>query len=120
MATQDVEMAEVEAPHPLQLKFEDAEELVASYGPKSSPDQGIALYQNILSYGGFCVFVCRRDEGDAGLIPVGTTEEEDAASEQVQRVKEHAIYKLAQLYIQYGCVTMLARISGDTRGWHAF
>lgn len=25
----------------------------------------------------------------------------DAASEEVQRVKEHAIYKLGQLYIQY-------------------
>lgn len=30
------------------------------------------------------------------------TEGDDAATEEVQRVKEHAIYKLGQLYIQYG------------------
>jgi hypothetical protein len=52
MATlQDVEMVEAEAPHALQLQFEDAEELVALYGPSSSPDEGIARYQSILSYG---------------------------------------------------------------------
>lgn len=49
---QDVEMTEPEVVHPLQIKFEDAEDLVAAFTTSSKPDQAIQIYQEILSYQG--------------------------------------------------------------------
>lgn len=49
---QDVEMTEPEVVHQLQLKFEDAAEIVAGFSATSKPDQAIQLYQEILSYHG--------------------------------------------------------------------
>lgn len=44
---------------------------------------------------------------------------EDAALEQVQRVKEHSIYKLAQLYIQFGREKELATLLQSLRPFFA-
>ncbi|RLN90399.1 hypothetical protein BBJ28_00014819 [Nothophytophthora sp. Chile5] len=85
-------MAEPEAVHPLQTQFEDAGELAASLTAKSSPDAAIQQYQSLISYAG-----------------------EDATLEEVQRVKEHSIYKLAQLYIQYGREKELATLLQSLR-----
>ncbi|RLN32269.1 hypothetical protein BBJ28_00015780 [Nothophytophthora sp. Chile5] len=85
-------MTEPEAVHPLQTQFEDAGELAASLTAKSSPDAAIQLYQSLISYAG-----------------------EDATLEDVQRVKEHSIYKLAQLYIQYGREKELATLLQSLR-----
>lgn len=49
---QDVEMTEPEVVHPLQTKFDDADDLVATLTPTSSPDQAIQSYQAILAYNG--------------------------------------------------------------------
>ncbi|POM64995.1 Hypothetical protein PHPALM_19390, partial [Phytophthora palmivora] len=67
MATQDVEMTDVEQVHPLQTQFEDAEDVAAALAPTASPTAAIQAFQGIISYAG-----------------------EDAALEQVQRVKEHS------------------------------
>ncbi|GAB9463042.1 26S proteasome regulatory subunit n6 [Globisporangium polare] len=94
---QDVEMTEPEVVHQLQLKFEDAAEIVAGFSATSKPDQAIQLYQEILSY------------HDA----------KDAASDEVQRVKEHSIYKLGQLYIQYGREKEVATLLQSLRPYFA-
>ncbi|RLN49822.1 hypothetical protein BBJ29_004637 [Phytophthora kernoviae] len=93
---QDVEMTEVEQVHPLQTQFEDAEDLTASLGASSTPDAAIQAFQSLISYSG-----------------------EDAALEQVQRVKEHSIYKLSQLYIQYGREKELATLLQSLRPFFA-
>ncbi|KAG2520623.1 hypothetical protein JM16_005442 [Phytophthora kernoviae] len=93
---QDVEMTEVEQVHPLQTQFEDAEDLMTSLGASSTPDAAIQAFQSLISYA-----------------------EEDAALEQVQRVKEHSIYKLAQLYIQYGREKELATLLQSLRPFFA-
>lgn len=51
-AMQDVEMTEPEVVHSLQIKFDDAADLVAGFTAISKPDQAIQLYQEILSYHG--------------------------------------------------------------------
>ncbi|CAH0514822.1 unnamed protein product [Peronospora belbahrii] len=88
----DVEMTEIEQVHPLQTQFEDAEDILSMLSPNASPDVPIQAFQTIISYDG-----------------------EDAALEQVQRVKEYAIYKLAQLYIQFGREKELATLLQSLR-----
>ncbi|TMW60333.1 hypothetical protein Poli38472_000375 [Pythium oligandrum] len=83
----DVEMTESEAVHPLQTQLEDVEDVIAALNERASPDAAIAALQAILAYEGV-----------------------DATSESVQRTKEHAIYKLSQLYIQYGREKELATL----------
>ncbi|KAG6976875.1 hypothetical protein JG688_00000938 [Phytophthora aleatoria] len=94
--TQDVEMTEPEQVHPLQTRFEDAEDLAVALTPSTSPNAAIEAFQNIISYAG-----------------------EDAMLEQVQRVKEHSIYKLAQLYIQFGREKELASLLQALRPFFA-
>ncbi|KAI9996212.1 hypothetical protein PInf_013595 [Phytophthora infestans] len=94
--TQDVEMTEPEQVHPLQTQFEDAEDLATALTPSTSPTAAIEAFQNIISYAG-----------------------EDAMLEQVQRVKEHSIYKLAQLYIQFGREKELASLLQALRPFFA-
>lgn len=66
---------EVETPmHPLQIQYNEAEELI-----EDNPDRAIKEFDSILKYEG-----------------------KDNALEDVQRVKEHAIYKLGQLYTKHG------------------
>ncbi|CCI45149.1 unnamed protein product [Albugo candida] len=76
--TSDVEMKAAEEIHPLCVKLEETEELIAGLTRKSSPDHAIRSLHEIISH------------------------EEKPMIETVLRVKEKAIYKLSQLYIQFG------------------
>lgn len=118
---EDVDMGEPERVHPLQTKFDDAAEIVAGYTATSQPGAAIQLYEDILAYQGAvaseCVRMYEEGGGDVADAPADTapqcylgciyalsTDPADAANDEVQRVKEHAIYKLGQLYIQFGYV----------------
>ncbi|KAJ0402893.1 hypothetical protein ATCC90586_000482 [Pythium insidiosum] len=92
LRSRDVQMEEVEALHPLQLKLEDAEEIIAGLTESSNPAAVIQALQTIIAYDG-----------------------SDASLEVVQRTKEHAIYKLSQLYIQYGREKELATLLQSLR-----
>jgi hypothetical protein len=54
----DIEMIDAEKIHPLQTKFDEAEDLVATMTETSSPDGAIKSFQIILAYGKFlyCLF----------------------------------------------------------------
>ncbi|KAI9908694.1 hypothetical protein PsorP6_016653 [Peronosclerospora sorghi] len=90
--TPDVEMTEPEQVHSLETQFEHAEEIVASLSSNASPDTAMQAFRSIIDYS-----------------------EDDATLEQVQRVKEHSIYKLAQLYIQFGREKELATLLQSLR-----
>lgn len=89
-------MAEPQEVHPLQTQFEEAEDMAAELSSNASSDAAIQAFQSIISYAA-----------------------EDAGLESVQRVKEHAIYKLAQLYIQFGREKELASLLQALRPFFA-
>lgn len=123
MATtqQDVEMTESEQVHPLQTQFDDAEDVVAALVANASPDAAIQAFQTILSYGTrrLLFIFLNNNVSNAIIACLFAAAEEDAALEQVQRVKEHSIYKLAQLYIQFGREKELATLLQSLRPFFA-
>lgn len=88
----DIDMEELEAVHPLQLRLDEAEEVIATLTASSDPTRAIGSLQSIITYVG-----------------------NDPANEVVQRTKELAIYELSQLYIQYGREKELATLLQSLR-----
>ena len=121
MTPRDVEMSEPEPIHPLQTQFEDAEDALSMLSSSASPDAAIQSFQTLISYG---------SNGFTGIFPPPrqyltvwflcmATDGDDAMLETVQRVKEHSIYKLAQLYIQFGREKELATLLQALRPFFA-
>ncbi|GMF10605.1 unnamed protein product [Phytophthora lilii] len=115
-------MADAEQLHPLQTQFEEAEDEVAALAAGAAPDAAIRAFQSILAYGGnlFFFLAIKFFFSFFFLTSAGLhAAKEDAALEQVQRVKEHAVYKLAQLYIQFGREKELATLLQSLRPFFA-